>query len=69
MTKLEEYKFRFSQTYNSYVYEKRDFGLYRVTSSFPRLKRKDIPASISRVQYDIQLSQIEEFKEKTQHLS
>lgn len=69
MAKLEEYKFRFSQAYNTYVYEKKDFGIYRVTDQFPRLKRKDIPACISKVQYDIQLSQIENFKEETPYLS
>lgn len=68
MAKLEEYRYRFSQAYNAYVYEKTGFALYHVTDQFPRLRRMDIPACISKVQYDIQLSQIEAFKQEKPYM-
>lgn len=62
LSKLSLYNFDFSPEYDNFVYSKVGFSLYKVTEHFPRLCRSSVPMSISKVQYDIVLSEIEEFK-------
>ena len=63
MSKLELFDFDFSPEYNNFVYALTDYSVYNVKDVFPRLKRAEIPLPISKVQYDIILSDIEKFKE------
>lgn len=62
LSKLTLYNFDFSPEYDNFVYSKVGFSMYKVTEHFPRLCRSSVPVSISKVQYDIVLSEIEEFK-------
>ncbi len=62
ISKLSLYDFDFSPEYDNFVYSKVGFSMYTIKETFPRLKRSDIPPSISKVQYEISLSEISEFK-------
>ncbi len=62
MSKLSLYNFDFSPEYDNFVYSKVGFSMYKVTETFPRLSRANIPNSISKIQYDLALSEINEFK-------
>ena len=62
LAKLELYGYDFSPAYDNYVYAVSDCVSYKVHENFPRLVRKDIPVSVSRIQYEIILSEIEDFK-------
>ena len=62
LAKLELYGYDFSPEYDNYVYAVSDCVSYKVHENFPRLVRKDIPVSVSRIQYEIILSEIEDFK-------
>ncbi|SEF90543.1 PD-(D/E)XK motif protein [Parabacteroides chinchillae] len=62
LSKLSLYNFDFSPEYDNFVYSKVGFSMYKITEHFPRLCRSSVPMSISKVQYDIVLSEIEEFK-------
>ena len=55
------------KTYNlkndNYVYDLRSMNIYKVEGdSFPRIMREKMPEAISKIQYDIVLSNIEKFK-------
>lgn len=60
--KLELYGFDFSPEYVNYVYAISNIVKYKVEGKFPRLVRKIIPISVSHIQYDIALAEIEDFK-------
>lgn len=62
LSKLSLYNFDFSPDYDNFVYSLIGFSMYVVGDGFPRLSRKDIPVSINKVQYDIMLSEIDEYK-------
>lgn len=64
LAKLELFEFDFSPEYDNYVYSLTDCQKYLVQDGFPRLVRKDIPISVSRIQYEIVLSEIEQYKLK-----
>ena len=53
LAKLELYGYDFSPEYDNYVYAVSDCVSYMVHENFPRLVRKDIPVSVSRIQYEI----------------
>lgn len=62
LSKLELFGFDFSVEYDNYVYSLTNYSTYSVSNNFPRLKRNGIPNSISKAQYEIILSEIEQFK-------
>lgn len=62
LAKLELYGYDFSPEYDNYVYAVSDCVSYKVHENFPRLVRKDIPVSVSRIQYEIILSEIDDYK-------
>lgn len=62
MGKLEKAGYTWIADYDNYVYNIIEIFSYAVTNEFPRLKRTDIPMAISKVQYEILLSEIETFK-------
>lgn len=63
MAKLQLYNFDFSNEYDAIVYVLKSRNMYRVDSkNFPRLQRIILPEAISRVQYELLLSEIEPFK-------
>lgn len=62
MSKLSLYNFDFSPEYDNIVYSKVGFSMFTINESFPRLSRNNIPTSISKVQYELSLCDIEEFK-------
>ncbi len=60
--KLLEYEFSFNPEYDKYTYELKQCNQYTVTEKFPKLMRKNLPIAISKAQYEINLSDIEPFK-------
>ncbi len=63
MAKLELYGFDFSKEYDSFAYSLNNSSQYNVIQDeFPRLQRSFLPVAITRVQYEISLSEIESFK-------
>lgn len=64
LEKLKLYNFDFSQDYEKYVYSLKDMSLYLVKNSdFPLISRKILPNAVSRVSYEIQLTEIVQYKE------
>lgn len=63
LAKLGLYGFDFSPENDNYVYDLRSMNIYKVEGdSFPRIMREKMPEAISKIQYDIVLSNIEKFK-------
>ena len=59
ISKLELYGYDFSLDYNNYVYSQTGIMTFLVNDTFPCLKRDNVPTSITKVQYDLALSEIE----------
>lgn len=62
MSKLSMYEFDFSPEYDKFVFTNVGFFMYSVGADFPRLCRKNIPNAINKIQYEIFLSELEEYK-------
>lgn len=62
MSKLGMYNFDFSLEYDKFVFTNVGFSMYNVGDDFPRLCRKNIPNAINKIQYEIFLSELEEYK-------
>ena len=63
MAKLQLYGFDFSNENDNLVFAVRSMHTYKVdTQRFPRLHRSSIPDAITRAQYEILLTEIEQFK-------
>lgn len=62
ISKLSLYNYDFSPNYDNYVYSVVGCSMYTVKEGFPRLKRNDIPMAINKVQYDINLSDLDDYK-------
>lgn len=63
IAKLDLYGFSYSVEYDNLVYDLKSTCSYHVnTECFPRVTRELLPDSIIKVQYDILLSKIEQFK-------
>lgn len=62
ISKLSLYNYDFSTIYDAFVYSVVGCSTYVVKESFPRLSRSNIPLTISKVQYDINLSDIDDYK-------
>ena len=63
LEKLKQVGYSYNDTYDNYVYELLSTTKYIVTKDFPRLTSNLIPLGINKVQYEIILSMIENFKE------
>lgn len=62
--KLKLYNFDFSQDYERNVYLMKDYSSYLIKdNNFPRISKKMLPNAITRVSYEIQLTEIEQYKE------
>ena len=46
------------------MFSKTNFKQYNVDDNLPKLKRKDIPSSIQKIQYEIVIPDIDEFEIK-----
>ena len=62
LNKLESYGYNFDPSFDNYVYVVTNETPYVVGGNFPRLKKSELPSSISKVQYDIVISKIIQFK-------
>lgn len=62
ISKLSLYNYDFSPTYDNFVYSVVGNSIYIVKNDFPRLCRSDIPIAINKVQYELNLSEIESYK-------
>lgn len=63
MAKLALYGFDFSPENDNYVYDLKSLNIYQVAGDdFPRVTSDSLPNAITKVQYDILLSNIEDFK-------
>lgn len=59
---LIESGFTFDSAYDEFVYEVVSLERYRVDNTFPKLTRKDVIDAISKVQYEILISEIQTYK-------
>ncbi|MEG1400772.1 PD-(D/E)XK motif protein [Bacteroides sp.] len=55
-------KFHFDSAYDEFVYDVISLERYRVDNTFPRLTQKNVNKAISKVQYEILLSEIQTYK-------
>ena len=63
MDKLQLFGFDFSNEYDNLVYALRSEHTYKVdTNNFPRIHRAKLPDAITRVQFELLLTEIEPFK-------
>lgn len=62
--KLKQIKYSYNEVYDNYVYENHGCNFYVVSNEFPRLKTANLPKGIGKIQYEIMLSHIEQYKEK-----
>ena len=63
LAKLALFGFDFSPENDNYVYDLKSLNKYQVDGKgFPRVMRDSLPNAITKVQYDILLSNIEDFK-------
>ncbi len=62
LTKLTKIGFEFIPENDQFVYDVHKMSTYRVNNSFPKLSNKSIPLAINKVQYDIILGEIEQYK-------
>ena len=60
--KLEQFGYDFSPDYNNLVYAVTDESSYLIEANFPRITREQLPNAISKVQYDLILSEISKYK-------
>lgn len=61
--KLMSYGFDWSSDYDNFVYSQSSFAKYLVSNGFPRIMRNSIALPIIKVQYELILSNIEQFKQ------
>jgi hypothetical protein len=62
MAKLSLFGFDFSPENDNYVYNLKSCTKYEVEDEFPRIKKETLPESVIKVQYEIILSDLEQFK-------
>lgn len=62
INKLETYGYDFDPAFDNYVYVISDETAYNVINDFPRLVRTEVPLAISKVQYDIIITEIIPYK-------
>jgi hypothetical protein len=62
LSKLSQLGYDFSAEYDNFVFDLKSFNKYAVTENFPKLTRKNIPASIQRIQYELIIAEIDNFK-------
>ena len=62
INKLVDSGFSFEAIYNEYVYEVSDAERYLVDASFPRLVTDDVNEAIVKVQYELLLSYVQQYK-------
>ena len=62
MSKLSLYDYDFSPEYDNYVFTNAGLSMYSIGNDFPRLCRKNTPNAINKIQYEIFLSELEEYK-------
>lgn len=63
LAKLQLFGFEFKKENDNFVFSLKNKRKYKVASNlFPRINRNMLPEAITRVQYEIQLSEIENFK-------
>lgn len=61
--KIEQFGYDFSPEYNNLVYTVTDESAYLVDTNFPRILRQDLSVAISKVQYDLILSELIKYKQ------
>lgn len=61
--KLMSYGFDWSSEYDNFVYSQSSFAKYLVSDGFPRIRHDSIALPIVKVQYELLLSNIEEYKQ------
>ncbi len=64
VSKLLAYGFDWSSDYDNFVYSQSLYSKYVVEDGFPRISRDKIALPIIKVQYEIILSNIEEYKQR-----
>lgn len=61
--KLKQAGYSYNEVYDNYVYNFIKEEMYAVTDDFPRIRKMELPIGVTKVKYEIEISQIEKFKE------
>ena len=64
MAQLAMNGFALNDYYDHFVYEQSDFRRYKVTEGFPRITPADMPKAITKVSYEISLTELSEYEIK-----
>ena len=63
LAKLKQAGYSYNEVYDNYVYNFIKEDTYRVSKGFPRIRKGDLQVGVAKVKYEIEISQIEKFKE------
>ena len=63
LEKLKQVGYAYNDFYDSFVYNLIGKDTFVVSCDFPRIKRDSLPLGIGKVEYEIELTQIEKYKE------
>lgn len=63
LEKIANAGFTFESDYDEFVFEIKDLDVYTVGPDFPKLERDKLPEAITKVQYDLLLATISQYKE------
>lgn len=62
LNKLILYGYDFSPEHDAQVFDTKGETAYSITETFPRIKKSNLPLAITKTQYDIVISEIQQFK-------
>ena len=62
--KLKQVGYSYNEVYDSFVYKATNKKMYLVNDSFPKIRRKNMPIEIGKIEYELMLSLIEKYKEE-----
>lgn len=63
LAKLKQAGYSYNEVYDNFVYNFIKEDTYRVSEDFPRIRKAVLPVGVEKVKYEIEISQIEKFKE------
>ena len=63
LAKLKQAGYSYNEVYDNFVYNFIKEDTYRVSEDFPRIRKAELPVGVAKVKYEIEISQIEKFKE------
>ena len=63
LAKLKQAGYSYNEVYDNFVYNFIKEETYLVSDDFPRIRKAELPVGVAKVKYEIEISQIEKYKE------